>query len=154
MGKITKYKAIDGKEFNSESDCQDYEILIDQVNQIMSQIEDCKKYDEGLGFSNGEGYVQHKPETFLKVKREILELVKTKIDHHWIQQTIDAIGTDDVHPSWVGRILGDYNFDPIYKAWYRISCTDNKYREWGQGYFAANPEKGKQIELNRKESSI
>lgn len=35
---ITKYKAVDGSEFDSSQECKKYELLIDRVNSIMALL--------------------------------------------------------------------------------------------------------------------
>jgi len=142
MTAITKFKAIDGKEFDTEKECIDYEKLIDRVNQIMSLI---PKRIEDTDFANGSGFIQHNEKDLKTVKVNFLNLCKEYIDHKWIQQAIDD---DTVHPSCVQRLLGDYNIMPLYKEWNRFSCIDSQFREWGQPYFATHPEEAKQVCLS------
>lgn len=145
MEVITKYKAVDGHEFRTEHECIAYEALIISTLAIMDQLPK-KPKDDGCRFSNGHGYLQHDKETFDKVKKELLHLFATKVDHKWIQQSIDG---ENIHPSWVARIIGDYNLNPFHEAWYRIQCVDRNYREWGQPYFANTPEhNGEYVQLN------
>lgn len=141
MKAITKFKAVDGKEFNSENECLDYENLIKKVNNIMKALPPLPK-DEGCRFSNGEGFVQHDKTILRKVQINLLEEMKKHIDHKWIQETID---NENVHPSYVGRLIDDYGISPLNKAWYRFMCIDKLGREWGQPYFATNPDKAKQV---------
>lgn len=144
MEVITKYKAIDGKEFNTDLECLDHELLIKKVDEIMSPLHPIPK-DDGCVFANGGGYIQHDKKILILVRRSLLELCKTYVDHKWIQQTIDD---ESVDASWVSRLLGDYGINPLYMAWNRFSCIDKNQREWGQPYYANNPEKAKQIQLN------
>lgn len=146
MEVITRFKANDGTIFDDQSKCMEYDLLISKTINIMSDME---SVPQDTDFVNGSGFVQHKPEKVLEVKRKLLELIKTKINHDWIQQTIDALGTQNVHPSWVSRLLGDYGIKCLNSAWHRFSCIDSRYREWGQPYFANNPEKGDQKRLNQ-----
>tara|TARA_R110000851_G_scaffold297052_1_gene452278 strand:+ start:638 stop:1072 length:435 start_codon:yes stop_codon:yes gene_type:complete len=141
METITKFKAIDGKEFTNKEECLKYELLIERVDSTMALLPP-QPNDEGCSFSNGDGFLQHKKENLMNVKVQILEICKEYIDHNWIQQTIDD---ETVDPSWVARLLGDYNIRPLSNAWHRFSCVDKLHREWGQPYFANNPEKGKQV---------
>ena len=142
MEVITKFRAIDGKEFVSEKECIKYEALIISVNKIMDSL---SKKPNDSSFLNGDGFLQHDEKVVTETKTRILEICKVYIDHKWIQQTIDEPKND---PSWVSRILGDYNIKPLSDAWYRFSCMDKTNREWGQPYFAMNPKDGKQIQLN------
>jgi len=141
METITKFKAIDGKEFTSEIECLKYELLIKRVDEIMALLPQTPK-DDGCNFSNGGGYVKHEKTTLRNAQIQLLEICKEYIDHKWIQQTIDD---ETVHLSYVGRVLGDYGIRPLENAWYRFSCVDKQYHEWGQPYFATNPDKGTNV---------
>ena len=143
MKTITKFKAIDGKEFTDKDECVNYELLIERVNNVMSLLPPIPNND-GCSFSNGDGFLQHKKENLTKVRLQILEVCKEHINHDWIQQTVDD---DTVDPSWVARLLGDHGIRPLQDAWYRFSCIDKLSREWGQPYYANNPEKGKQVSV-------
>lgn len=143
MKTITKFKAIDGKEFTDKEECLNYELLIEKVDTIMALLPP-KPNDNGCSFSNGDGYLQHNKATLRNAQLQILELCKKYIDHKWIQETIDD---ENVHLSYVGRLIDDYNINPINSAWFRFMCIDKYSREWGQPYYANNPEKGKQVSV-------
>ena len=143
MKAIMKYQASDDCEFNTEKQCAEYELLIVNIANIMSALPS-RPIDSS--FSNGDmGYIQHDKTTLRLVQVELLELMKEHIDHDWIQQTIDD---ETVHPSYVGRLLSDYGISPLDKAWHRFHCIDNLSREWGQPYYAMNPDKAKQTQIN------
>jgi len=142
METITKYKAVDGVEFYTHKECEDYELLIEEVDNIMSVL---PSPIETCDFFNGSGYIQHDKDTFESVRLKFLQLCQKHIDHNWLQQTIEG----NCHPSWVGRLLDDYNIKPLYKSWNRLSRIDKLYREWGQQYFVEHPNKAKQIQLNQ-----
>ena len=144
MQSITKFKAIDGKEFDSENECLDYENLINNVSSIMNELFPLPNNDN-CSFLNGNGFIQHDKQILRKVKINLLEEITKHIKHEWIQQTIDD---ENVHPSFVGRLIGDVGITPLIKAWDRFMCIDKVGREWGQPYFASNPDKGKQICIN------
>lgn len=110
---------------------------MDIINRLGSKPESCD-------FSNGCGYIQHKKETFLSVRNDLLELAKFYIDHKWIQEAIDR---QTVHSSYAHRLIGELSNISLNKAWYRIHCTDSRYREWGQPYYADHPESGTQQEI-------
>jgi len=141
METITKFKAIDGKEFTDKNECIKYESLIERVNNVMSAL---PKNPDGCDFANGSGFIQHDKQVLRQTQVKILELCKEYIDHKWIQQSIDDI---TVHPSWVARLLGDYGIRPLENAWNRFQCVDSQGREWGQPYYAANPEKASQVQI-------
>ena len=143
MEVITKFKAVDGKEFIHQHECMAYEVLIMQVDKIMSVLPYIPK---DCDFANGDGYIQHDTKQLRVVEIEILKLCKKHIKHHWIQQSID---NELMHKSYVGRLLGDYDIRPLNNAWYRLMCIDKMGREWGQAYYANNPTAGQQIQLNK-----
>lgn len=140
MEKITKFKAIDGSEFYEESKCRDYETLIAEVEQIMSAFPPLPQND-GCKFANGGGYIQHSKENFDSVKAALLDVAGRFCSHRWIEQTK---ADPSVHLSWAARLIGETGLRPLENAWNRLMCIDTLYREWGQPYFASNPEKAEQ----------
>lgn len=137
MKTITKFQAIDGVEFYTDSECLNYERLICAVENIMGELEQPPD-DKDCKFANGDGFIQHDKVTLSRVRIDLLKEIKKHIDHKWVQQSIDD---ESIHPSWVARLISDYNIRPLSNAWYRFQCIDVRGREWGQPYFANNPEK-------------
>lgn len=148
MKKIQKYQADDGVEFNDKKTCEDYELLCAKVKIVMSQLPS-KPDDDGCRFSNGHGFIQHTEVVVTKVKLELLDLIGTQISHPWIEQTRSGIA----HLSYVGRLLDDYGIRPLSNAWNRLYCIDVYFREWGQPYYAINPDKGEQFDVLAKKKS-
>lgn len=143
MDIITKYKSFDGVEFLTALDCEEHEFNLKQANLIMSELPD---RTDSRNFSNGMGYIQHDSESILKVRNKFLEFCKRYTDMEWIQETIDS--GFDVDPSWAGRIIDESAPRSISKLWYRFSCIDKQCREWGQIYYANNPDKAELKRLN------
>jgi hypothetical protein len=144
MKTILKYVAYDGREFIDQTACQEYEDNCRAADLAVSRLPPRPKGD-GCAFENGHGYIQHDRETFLKVRRLLLEQAKKESPHAWIDQ---AIADETVHPSWAHRWISECCCGQLGKAWYRILCTDSQFREWGQPFYAANPDKGEQVCLN------
>ena len=142
MKKVIKFKAVDGREFRSEKECLDYESLIAEVKTIMQALKPTPK-DDGCNFANGYSFVQQKKGMVKLTRLNLLNVIKRYIDHKWIIQSMED---DTVHPSWVGRLVDESDLRPLSDAWYRISNIDKEYREWGQPYFANNPEKSHVIQ--------
>ena len=141
MKSFTKFKAVDGAEFNTKKECIEYEKMIKKVNAIMKPLGRLPK-DPHCDFANGMGYIQHNPSD--------VEVVKSKLL---------AFGIKYLHIEgecrfdWLGRYAGDSrDTAPLYRAWLRLYCVDKKGREWGQPYYAFNPEKGEQHPYYFKES--
>lgn len=145
MQTITKYQAFDGREFFDADECQKYENFAERVTLLMKPLGD-KPDLPGCEFENGGGYLQHDGDTFLKVRNALLELAKEQIKHRWIQETIDK--GMEVHSSYAGRLISECGNRPLHSAWHRIECTDSKFREWGQPYYANNPSEAEQACLN------
>jgi hypothetical protein len=145
MKTITKFQAYNGTEFIDQTACLVYEVNCRRADDIISILPP-KPNLPGCGFENGDGYLQHDREVFLKVRRLLLEqaLVEFPDDKHLEQ----SLAEDDVHPSWAARIIGECCTKQLDRAWYRIYCTDKEFREWGQPYYALNPTEGKQVCLN------
>ena len=140
---ITKYKAKDQTEFTTKFDCLLYEELIDRVNSIMGRLPKLPEY-QNCDFANGHGYIQHDKEVLTSVWNDLLDEFKTNIKHHWLDQSKDL----KVDTSWVGRLVSDYNISPYNKAWYRMICIDRAtFREFGQPYYAKNPDKAVLFEI-------
>lgn len=132
MKVITKYQAIDGREFNSEADCLQHESLLAQIEAILPL-----KAPNSCEFANGGGYIQHSAQSIQKARKELIKLAKK----------IDSYITEKTHITYLMRVLDDMN-SPLTSLAIRLYCIDSQYREWGQPYFAINPDKGQQIKLN------
>ena len=143
MEAITKFKAFDGLEFFDAVDCELHETNCNLADSIMKAL---PEKPESCDFSNGSGFIQHKKETLLTVRNRFLEFTKRYSDHKFIQQTIDK--GFDADASWAGRIIGECAPNTIYNHWSRFSCIDKSFREWGQPFFAKNPEEATQKQLN------
>jgi len=130
---ITKYKATDGTEFFDKEKCEKYESLIEQVNSVMSAL---PARPNNIKFLDGHTYIQHDKRILRETKISLLEICKKYITHDWIQQSIED---DNIHPSWVGRLLSDSDIEPLIKAWHRFECIDTENREWGRVSLSENP---------------
>lgn len=144
MKKIAKYVADDGSEFTSERKCREYEAHCKRVAQILKPLGPLPNLP-ACGFANGDGYIQHDEQTFMKARVELLEQAKKFTTHKWIQESIDK--GMDAHSSYAARIIQECTTTALDRAWCRIQCVDRQFREWGQPYYAEHPEKAKQVKL-------
>jgi len=140
---ITRYKAFDGSEFLDRGKCLTHEDNCNLADNIINKL---PSVPDSCDFSNGSGYVQHDYNNLLSVRNEFLEFCKRYTAFKWIQETID--GGFDVDPSWAGRFIDESAPNYISKKWYRFSCIDKKQREWGQPFYANNPEQAENKQLN------
>ena len=98
----------------------------------------------GNKFCNGDlGYVQHSLENIRKLRLELWDEAKPKLQY-WIDQQARVGNSEEylatqVHPSWHLRMLDDNS--PLSDAYSRLCCIDDKGREWGQPFYANNPDK-------------
>ena len=118
MKEITKYQAEDGAVFNSVTACEEYEVLLNEVQAIMSALESAP---DTCDFANGDGYVQQDLQSVSKINSEL--------DTKWA-------GHPERYPQ------------PVKRARLRMSCIDSQGREWGQPYFTRYPQHAKEYLLN------
>lgn len=136
MQAIQKFLAEDGAEFNTEAACVEHEALCAEVAEIMATLPK-RPSDDRCRFSNGEGYLQHTEAQFLAARAALLRIGNRLYPHKWFDQALTDL---TVHASWCGRLI-DETSRPLARAWQRVMCTDSKLREWGQPYYANNPDK-------------
>lgn len=143
MEEIRKYRADDGAEFNNEGACIAHEALCAEINEIMATLPKRPK-DDACKFSNGHGYLQHTAEKFWPARDALLRIGNRLFPHKWFDQ---ALADHTVHASWAGRLI-DETSRPLARAWHRMMCVDKELREWGQPYYANNPDKAEsQVEV-------
>jgi hypothetical protein len=143
MKKITKYVSNDGKEFAKQAECLKYE---EQAKKIATIMKDLPARPKDTDFSNGKGYIQHKKTVFNRAKKRLIVLAADLFNIKGLKKE----KPENVHPhSIVGRYIGDSGNYALNDAWYRIMCTDTKYREWGQPYYTTHPTEGDLRQLNK-----
>ena len=146
MKVLAKYVAKKTIKFAKE--CVEQNALTVQVQNIMKKITPIPKNDENCEFANGYYFIQQDLINFNKVKHKILMLIKVYVNHQWVDDTLNKKNT---HFSYVAKLLDKHsNIKPLHKAWCRISNTDKLGREWGQSYFAENPEKSPALQMSLK----
>ena len=103
-------------------------------------------------FANGGGFLRHKTVNVMKAWRALMELLGLR---HALPDDVfgtskrSFIGIPFVMRSSIGRYLDDAD-SPYYSLYMRFVCMDDMsktmtMREWGQRYFALNPDQGKQV---------
>ncbi len=143
MTPITQYKTVDGKIFSTITKAVIYEQALEDQNKILSIL---NPVPDGTDFLNGCSFVQQEANAVRQARHDLLTLFSKFIDHKWILQTRDNLET---HPSWVAWLIDEYDEYPFKQAWHRLCCIDSQFREWGQQYFANNPEKSEALK-NKK----
>lgn len=141
MEAITKFRTVDGREFNTESEAVAHEDCLARVQEAMADWP--ADPDAGTScceFANGRGYIQLSESLVIGARNRLLDIIAGTIDHRWIAQSREDPTVDY---SWVARLLDDYDHCAS-SAWYRIGCVDKSWRWWGQPYFRNNPSAGTQ----------
>lgn len=135
------YLADDGAELESRAAVKRHNTLLAKIRLAMAPL-GSKVKDRGCRFANGGGYRQHKQVDVLKAKAALIAIAKTEVpDKIWEHPP------EEIHPmSFAARLLDDAS-STLYRAWHRFMCIDERTgREWGQPYYALNPEEGEQKE--------
>lgn len=147
MQTITKYRALDGSEWNTAADCIARDNLVAEVKLAMSVLKPTPT-DMNWG-----GYVQQKPVDVRYCKEKLYEIANQEgILRSWIDRQKNEYGKtdkdliEDTHPSWFGRML-DGGHRPLANAYSRLCCIDSEFREWEQPYYANNPGEGKLVQV-------
>lgn len=153
MKKITKYQANDGSEWKTKEDAEKRDILIVEVEAAMSPLQ---PNPGTIEFANGHGFVRQDVVAVANVRKNLYAIARRDgVLKWWIDQQKAQHGQTDeglmaVHPSWFSRML-DGAHRPLDRAYSRLCCIDDQYREWGQPYFASHPDKGEQVPLTPRE---
>lgn len=108
---------------------------IERVNSMLPRA-----VDTNCRFANGHGYIQHDKAKVEAFRQAIAELIRSEgFDETVVKSFLE-------YPRGLaGRCLDDGG-SLLYDLWSRSSCIDDKWREWGQAYYALHPEQGTQTE--------
>lgn len=140
----TRWVAEDGSEHQTQEEAERRDRLAKELH-LLDQLLRPRPSDPGCNFANGGGYVQQDPVRAMHYRDGLLALAS---DHGAgaVILKYKKLAPYEVGFSMAGRIIDDCCPKVLVEAWSRLICLDSKYREWGQGYFALNPEKGVQEE--------
>lgn len=141
----TIYIAEDGTRFDDSEKCLLYEDQCRNIEQAMSGLKPIPK-DGSLNFANGGGYIQQSKSSALKAYKALLEVAEDVVGKVIVEKT--KYEGEFLPRSIIGRFIDDSKHRSLYAAWIRLMNLDTQWREWGQGYYAANPKEGKQVELD------
>lgn len=130
MEEITIYKAVDGTRFDSKYDCEYYESVIDNVNNIMSRLRPNDEISINVA-------IRQDSDVVIKVKQDFFLLCADVIPSY--KQLFSEIAYRTRHISHAGRVLSDYSddFPILYGSYFRLDCiNDCSGVEYQQPYFA------------------
>ena len=94
-----KFIAFDGKEFEDEADCLNYEHSL-KIRKVEEQVEHCNALDDCAPFDGGENYESHNYRWYKPKSKKDLELLR------------DAFGekfSDDCIGQWICVETTDYD---------------------------------------------
>lgn len=145
----TRYVANDGAEFKDSAACLAHEALVSKVAAIGARLKP-RPENDGCSFANGEGYLQQDRAEWELARSEILDIVQGDT----VEGDKHVAAARTANPSalagrFIGRLIDDCSPAFVGKLWYRLCCTDDEYREWGQPYYACNRGTGKQFEVSQ-----
>ncbi len=143
MIEIVVYEAVDGSRFDCAEECKDREVLIGKVEDIEQLLIERPK---GVGFSNGNGYLQHKKGSANAVMTKLLELCRQYSTWQGYRQEIDRHSEVYIRVGWI--IKETPSLAPILKVWWRLSRIGKGDREYGTVALKENPYSCKQICLS------
>jgi hypothetical protein len=149
MKPLQVWSAEDGARFDTEAECAKYEKLCAKVVEIMKTLRQ-RPDDKGCNFSNGAGFRQHEKTQFLSVQRALVQLAKPYIGNDKdFKRHIDfaMAAAKPVGLCFISRLISECCPRPLDRAWNRLCCFDDQFREWGQPYYAMHPEAAKQVSL-------
>lgn len=109
---VTIYETNDGSQFDTRKEAEEYEILCEKCEKIMSQLRPHEDY----------GAVQQDVELVKKALNEFMDLCAEVIPSY--KKTFIGVKEDNIHPSWAQRIISDYNIECLCNASFRFSCTN------------------------------
>lgn len=101
--------------------------------------------DPGCNFANGGGYYQLTPEAIRMFDNAFIEAVK-EMEPELFKKYEKAGRPFNIKDYAVGRWLNDSG-SPLYGSLITRLCIDDKFRRWGQIYYANNTSEGKNVKL-------
>lgn len=143
VSEVTRYTTADGRQFTSREAAEQYAAQAEHIQAVMSLLPPAP---DSTNYANGDGYIQHRELDVRQVWNTLLRLAGEYLgEHKWYTQSLD-FGADS---SWAGRLIGESDHKALWKAWFRMTCLNrNTMREYGQPFFAANPDKAPTNRLN------
>ena len=131
---VTIYETSDGSQFDTRNEAEEYEMLCEKCEKIMSQLH---PHEDNSA-------VQQDVELVKKAYKEFMELCAETMPSFKdiFLKTADGIA----HPSHAERIIGDYDFKCLCDADFRFICTNMVSGiEYEQPYFVEHESEWKKV---------
>jgi hypothetical protein len=131
MKPVQKFEANDGTVFDDATSALDHDALCTAIATLTDAL-------PAPPPSGSEEWIQHSMSDFLTYQRALIELFRAKVPYFANNEhTLWALHAQrPAGHTLIGRFIDDSAPRPLYSAWYRIMCTDQRFREWGQPFFA------------------
>lgn len=130
MKERTVFVTDDGREFQSRSQAEKHQKLLERLQQIETLPPRRRDIAHGK-------WIQHPVEQYRKWRMALVKMTK-----EYFPDTYPDADPMEIHPhSYMGRVVDDSGPDPLRKQWQRLACTTDDGREFDQPYFALNPDK-------------
>lgn len=145
MNEITQYKADDGSIWAKSEDAAKRDAEHAKMETVMRPLG--ARYDDprNCDYQNGDGYVQHDPDTVRRVKTALIELSRPLLPTGWAERQTKPLV--EIGADWFNRFIDDSG--PVSRAWSRLNTIDGQGREWGQPYYATHPHEANCFEIVR-----
>lgn len=130
MKKITIYESNDGTRFDKKADCEYYESICKNVNNVMGRLRQNNEVSIRIAIRQDIDVVREVKQDFFLICAEVI---------HSFSQWFKEVADGTRHISHAGRILSDYNndFPILYGAYFRLECiSETSGVEYEQPYFA------------------
>lgn len=130
MEKITIYKAVDGTRFDRKADCEYYESICKNVNNVMGRLRQNNEVSIRIAIRQGVDVVREVKQDFFLICAEVIPS---------FSQQFKEVADGTRHISHAGRVLSDYSkdFPILYEAYFRLECIgETSGIEYEQPYFA------------------
>lgn len=122
------YAADDGTVFSTVQEATEYDWICTEVKALTDTMPETP---------HGEEFIQLDKSKFLAYQRGLVELWE-KIHPRMVDQHTEwaRLADEPAGRSLIGRYIDDGGPKPINSAWYRVMCTDHKFRMWEQPFYA------------------
>lgn len=137
MNKIKEkvsFETDDGVVHDSLEQAEKYNVLLGQCDDILNGMISAP---DDIDFINGTGWIQHPPFTKQKLSKNIIDCHNKYFDDDQTEITYA-----------MGRMLDDGNIKCLYSLLNKYKCMTDDDKEFGQIFFANNPDKAKGGQIN------
>ena len=132
MKKITIYESNDGTRFYKKADCEYYESICKNVNNVMGRLRQNNEVSSRIAIRQDIDVAREVKQGFFLICAEAIPS---------FNQLFKEVADGTRHISHAGRILSDYSkdFPILYDTYFRLACiSETSGIEYVQPYFSNN----------------